>query len=92
MFSVAPMKIIHIDLNGNVTYLDDMDREEGVTSVCDLPKTQIITPGLNESTTPKGNWKDSATGFIVANPAGTIDLASALADDRKARRWWDEYN
>lgn len=92
MFGVAPVKVIFISESGDVSYLDDVEPEDGVLSPMDLPKTEIVAPGLNESTCPKGNWKDSATGFIMADKSGTIDLADAIATHKKQMRWWDEYN
>ena len=92
MFGIAPVKVIYITENGDVSYIDDAEVEDGVLSPSDLPKTRIEIPGLNESTCPKGNWKDSATGFMLEDKSGVIDLASAIATHKKSTRWYDSYN
>lgn len=92
MFGIAPVKVIYIAVNGDVSYLDDVEPEDGVLSPADLPKTKIESPGLNESTCPVGNWKDSATGFVMPENSGVVDLASAIASHKNSTRWWDEYN
>ena len=90
-FGVAPMKVIHISENGTVSYVDDMESEGGVTSISNLPKTEIMAAGMNEATCPKGNWKDSAQGFFIEQPEGTIDLAAMYRGHREASKWWDTY-
>lgn len=89
MFGIAPIKVIFISESGDVSYIDDVEPEDGVTDINDMPKTIIARPGLNESTCPKNNWKDSANGFCFPDSSGTIDLAAALKEDRASRKWWD---
>jgi len=77
MFFTAPMQVTRIDENGNVSYTNDVEHEEGYTSIESMPKNVIQSPMDLSMNTPKMTHKDTMSfgAFVEVKQ----DIATMIA-------------
>lgn len=57
-FDIKPMQVTRIDESGNISYISDIEDNDGYTSIADMPKNDIQLGGYFGMNIPKGGSRD----------------------------------